>query len=94
MKVSTFNRDKYVEQWGMPGQRSSSEEVLGLWRRVAALPLNEFLILAPDKGESAHALRNRWYIRLKKLTAVAKYNVKFAVHKGNNEVVIWKEARP
>ena len=93
MKVSTFPRTQYVEKFGPISSRKSSEETLALWGRVVKLPVDQFLILEPEKGEDAKKLRSTWYPKLTKLAKQSNFVVRFAIHRGEKHLLIWKEAK-
>ena len=93
MKVSTFNRNQYVATYGPITTRKTSEETLALWQKVQKLPIDQFLILEPERGEDVEKLRSQWYPRLAKLAKSANFVVRFAIHHEEKHVLIWKEAK-
>jgi hypothetical protein len=97
MKTSTMSKTAYVQDFGPVGTAGRmSEETMELWEKIKKLPVVEFLVVEPDKGDDYKKVRGALYQRLLKLADKIKPNfkVRLAVNHHEKHVVIWKEALP
>jgi hypothetical protein len=92
MKTSTISKAAYEQTFG-PLLHRCSVDTLEIWRKIQKLPVTEYMVFEPEKGQSLDTLRNGMWGRLRRFLPGSNFKIRFAVNKNENHVVLWKEAR-
>jgi hypothetical protein len=95
MKLQQMTRAAYETTYGALRQSRTSPETWELFDKVRKLPLTEFLILEPEKGEKLGSVRSSWYSRLVKITKQTNspFRVRLAINRSEGHILLWKEPK-
>lgn len=94
MKTRVLAKSEYISTYGSVGRGSTSDpETVEVYKKAAALPLVEFLVVEPGPREDINKLRqglqHRMAVMAKKAGLTSKF--RYAVNKDEKHIVIWKE---